>query len=116
MGIKENENVNLKDLWNQSEIIASHTTVGNSSKCFFKEQNANIMNMFRISDEVFSRFFDLVKESIINRGNSEISFYQQEIGRIKSLSREDAIKELLVSSKIESKINTINNFIKQIAK
>lgn len=116
MGIKETEQNNLKDLWNQSKIISRKTTVEDSSKCFFSKQDANIKKMFGLSDDDFSYFFNNVKQSIINRGKSEISFYLREIERIKSLSKEDAINELLISSKIESKINTINNFIKQIVK
>jgi len=116
MKIKESERINLKDLWNQSKIISRKTTVEDSSNCFFAKQDSNIKKMFGLSDDSFSIYFNHVKRSIVNRGISEISFYQREIERIKSLSREDAINELLVSSKIESKIKTINNYINQIVK
>lgn len=55
-----------------------------------------------------------MKEIIVKRGNTEIGYYLQEIERIKSLNREDAIAELLQSMKLDRKIATIQNFIDQI--
>lgn len=51
---------------------------------------------------------------MIERGNTEIGYYQQEIERVRCLNREEAIAELLRNMKLESKIATIRNFIDQI--
>ena len=50
----------------------------------------------------------------MERGNTEIRYYEQEIERVKQLNREDAIAELLRNLKLESKIATIRGFIDQI--
>lgn len=50
----------------------------------------------------------------MERGNTEIQYYEQEIERVKQLNREDAIAELLRNLKLESKIATIRGFIDQI--
>ena len=50
----------------------------------------------------------------MERGNTEIRYYEQEIERVKQLNREDAIAELLRSMKLDSKIATIRGFIEQI--
>ena len=113
-GIKESHSVNLSQLWNQSEIIGKDTTVSNSKRCFLPEQNSNIAAILNISDVNFYSYFDDVKKIIVERGNIEIEYYEQEIERVKGLNREDAIAELLISMKLDSKIATIHNFIDQI--
>lgn len=113
-GIKESHSVNLSQLWNQSEIIGKDTTVSNSKRCFLPEQNSNIAAILNISDVDFYSYFDDVKKIIVERGNREIEYYEQEIERVKGLNREDAIAELLISMKLDSKIATIQNFIDQI--
>lgn len=50
----------------------------------------------------------------MERGNTEIQYYEQEIERVKQLNREEAIAELLRNLKLESKIATIRGFIDQI--
>lgn len=102
------------EIWNQSEIIGKDTTVSNSKRCFLSEQNSNIAAILKISDTNFYDYFNDVKEIIVERGNTEIGYYQQEIERVKGLNREEAIAELLRSMKLESKIATIRNFIDQI--
>lgn len=113
-GVKESPSVNISQLWNQSAIIGEETTVPNAKKCFLSKQNSNIASILKISDAEFYNYFNYVKEIIVKRGNTEIGYYLQEIERIKSLNREDAIAELLQSMKLDRKIATIQNFIDQI--
>lgn len=113
-GVKESSSVNISQLWNQSAIIGKDTTVSNAKSCFLAKQNSNIASILQISDSEFYRYFNKVKEIIVKRGNTEIEYYQQEIERVKSLNREEAIAELLKSMKLDSKIATIQNFIDQI--
>ena len=64
----------------------------------------------------FISYFDSIKKMLIKRGYTEISYYENEINRVKQLNREDAINELLMSMKLDSKISTIKQFIEQIKK
>ena len=64
----------------------------------------------------FISYFDDIKNMLVKRGNTEISYYEGEINRVKQLNREDAINELLMSMKLDSKISTIKQFIDQIRK
>lgn len=113
-GVRESSSVNLSDLWNQSDIISKTTTVSNSKSCFLNQQNQNISNILKITPEKFYEYFNGVKEIIVERGYTEIQYYEQEIERVKQLNREDAIAELLKSMKLDSKIATIRGFIDQI--
>ena len=60
--------------------------------------------------------FREIKNILVKRGYTEISYYEGEINRVKQLNREDAINELLKSMKLDSKISTIKQFIEQIRK
>ena len=113
-GIRESSSINLSALWNQSGIISKTTTVSNSKSCFLNQQNQNISKILKITPEKFYEYFNSVKELIVERGNTEIQYYEQEIERVKQLNREDAIAELLRNLKLESKIATIRGFIDQI--
>lgn len=113
-GIKESDSVNISDLWNQSDIISKTTTVSNSKTCFLPQQNRNIAEFLRISPTDFYEYFNIVKNIIMERGYTEIQYYEHEIERVKQLNREDAISELLRTMKLDSKIATIKGFIDQI--
>lgn len=113
-GIRESSSINLSALWNQSGIISKTTTVSNSKSCFLNQQNQNISKILKITPEKFYEYFNSVKELIVERGNTEIQYYEQEIERLKQLNREEAIAELLRNLKLESKIATIRGFIDQI--
>ena len=113
-GIRESSSINLSALWNQSGIISKTTTVSNSKSCFLNQQNQNISKILKITPEKFYEYFKSVKELIVERGNTEIQYYEQEIERVKQLNREEAIAELLRNLKLESKIATIRGFIDQI--
>ena len=114
--IMENETINLQELWNQSHIIMQQTNMADSSKCFIKYQDENIKNILDITDIVFNNHFDNIKKSISARGNKEINYYQSEINRVNKLNKKEAIKELLLYMKLDSKIETIRKFINQIEK
>lgn len=114
-GVRESSTLNLSDLWNQSDIISKTTTVSNSKSCFLDQQNQNIIKILKITPEKFYEYFKCVKDIIVERGNTEIQYYEQEIERVKQLNREDAISELLRSMKLDSKIATIRGFIDQIS-
>lgn len=113
-GVKESASVNISDLWNQSDIISKTTTVSNSKRCFLPQQNLNIAKFLKISPSDFYEYFNIVKNIIVERGYTEIQYYEREIERVKQLNREDAITELLRAMKLDSKIASIKGFIDQI--
>ena len=112
--IRESEDVDLRELWNQSHNIMQQTNMADANKCFIKQQDANIREIIGLTEEQFSNHFNNIKGSIVYRGNEEIRYYESEIARIQQLNREDAIRELLISMKLDSKIETIRRFINQV--
>lgn len=114
--IKEDASTNLGELFNQSAVIANATTVGNAKANFLPLQNEHIADIINMPQSKFASYFDDIKKMLVKRGNTEISYYEDEIDRVRQLSREDAINELLKSMKLDKKITTIKQFIEQIRK
>lgn len=115
-GIKENSSTNLKELFNQSAIIANGTTVGNAKANFLQQQSENISNIINMPHDKFTSYFEDIKKMLVKRGYTEISYYENEVSRVMQLNREDAINELLKNMKLDSKISIIKQFIEQIQK
>ena len=90
--------------------------MADAKKCFIQQQDINIRKIIGLTEEQFDNYFSNIKNSIVNRGDEEIRYYESEISRIKKLNREEAIKELLSSMKLNSKIDTIRKFINQVQK
>lgn len=88
--------------------------MADANRCFIQQQDTNIREIIGLTEEQFNSYFNDIKCSIVYRGNEEIHYYESEIARIQQLNREDAIRELLVSMKLDSKINTIRKFIDQV--
>lgn len=112
--IKENQSTNLCSLWNQSAIIRQNVTIENASNCFIKQQDSNIQVLSRLSKSKFDQLFSTIKAGIVKRGNREIGYFEDEIARIRKMDKDTAIKELISCMKLDSKIETIRNFINQI--
>lgn len=111
--IKETSSFCLKELWNQSAVISREVIVSESENCFISKQDKNIREIISLKDYKFEEYFHDIFNSLVRRGQSEIDYYESEKNRIRQLSREDAINELLVCVKIDSKIDTIKKFIGQ---
>lgn len=114
--IRESEDVNLREMWNQSYNIMQQTNMADANKCFIQQQDASIREILGLTEERFGNHFNDIKGSVVCRGNEEIRYYESEIARIQQLNRKDAISELLMSMKLDSKIETIRRFINQVQK
>lgn len=109
--IKETPDFSLETIWNWSSGYAGTVSVANSNKNFIKEFNEFFLDVFHLSMDQF-------KDSLINdiallkqRGDSGKHFWQGKIQEIQSMTREEAITELLIEKKIGSKIVTIDKYI-----
>lgn len=115
-GVKESLSCNLRDLFNQSAIIANTTTVANAKTNFLQQQNVNIADIINMPQSRFADYFNQVNEILVERGYAEIGFFESEQKRVMQLNREDAIKELLRCLKLDNKISTIKQFVEQLRK
>lgn len=111
---KESQDFNLCTLWNQSAIIGRNVTVEDANNSFLRQQDANIQTFTEISSDRFDSLFSRIKEGIAARGNTEIQYFMNEISRIRNLDKDAAIQELIRSLKLDTKIETIRNFINSL--
>lgn len=114
--VKETQELCLKEIWNQSAFIAKSTAVDKSKTNFLATQNKNIAKIIGITNDKFEEYFTTIKRLLVNRGSEEIHYYENERERVEKLSRKEAIQELLISMKLNSKIETIKQFIDQLQK
>lgn len=112
--IVESEYINLESLWNYSSVIANDTTVADMNSCFLNKQDKFLKQFIECSDKSFTNLFNIFKNNIVNRGKNEIIYWENEINVIKEYNREEAIKMLIKSLKLNEKINAINCFINQL--
>lgn len=110
-GIKETPDFSLESIWGWSSVYAETVSVADSKKNFVKKFNEYFLDVFDLSIEQF-------KDSLISdigllkkRGVGEKKFWQGKIQEIQSMTREEAINELLIEKKIDSKIATIDKYI-----
>ena len=111
--IKESAECNLAFIWNISNKIANNPELSfaNRNKCFIADIDKEICGRLGIPNE---QFVDLMRHCVqqtINRGELEISYWEAEIFKIKSYTREQAINELIKSKKINEKIRVIKKYI-----
>ncbi|MBR4738363.1 MAG: HindIII family type II restriction endonuclease [Rhodocyclaceae bacterium] len=113
-GVRETEQNSLKELWNAPATIAAQSSLLGAKTNFIPLQNGIVARTTGISDDKFDGHLADIKEIIAKRGNEEIRYYEREIERIRGLGKDEAIRELLASKKLDSRVDTIKNFIGQI--
>ena len=111
--IRENTECNLDFIWNISDKIANdpELSFANRNKCFIADIEKEICGKLRIPNKQFIDLMRCCVQKTINRGELEISYWEAEISKIKSYTREQAINELIKSKKINEKIRVIKKYI-----
>ena len=99
---------------NTRYIISANTSIVDKNNCFLKLQNKNICSFLNICDDIFNTHLSLFKQTLIERGETEIDFWKLEIEKIKTYPREKAIDELITSLKLNEKIATITKFTESL--
>ena len=85
-------------------IICLSTKGKDSYFSFFIKQT-------KLSKKAFEKYLSSFKESIAQLGETEISYWQSYIDKIKGYSHEEAISELIKSLKINEKISAIQKYV-----
>lgn len=110
-GIKETEIVNLSCIWNSSGEYAKHCTVAEKKKSFISLVDEVIINVCQKSKADFKAFLLKHRNCIADRAREETTFWRDEIDRISSYTKEEAIAELIKAKKIYEKITQIEKYI-----
>ena len=114
--IKEDENINLSNIWNFSAKKAQSTTVAENKKSFIGDFDLLLVSLINADLNIFKEFLGACTRHIKIRGDKEKSFLENERKKILGFSREEAIAELIKSKKIEEKIRQIDSFVRGISR
>lgn len=116
--IIENEHFSLESLWNSSQMIARDRTLvfANAKTCFLNRIDGYVAKKIGVSEEDFLDILAEYKNLIVSRGEMEIEFWNNCIGEIEKLTREEAIEELIRAKKLHEKICAINSYIVKLRK
>lgn len=112
LDLSENDAFSLEQLWNFPLKHRKRTTIDNAEKNFMSDFNLYFMDLFKLEKERLQELLQIEILKIKERSISEIEYWDKQIERIKSLSREEAIEELLKEINITTKLNTIEKYIK----
>jgi type II restriction enzyme len=113
-GIKENEEINLSQLWNFGENMARITVVAEKKKCFIRNFDTRCLTTVGFVQSDFDSLLLSCVDSIKNRGDKEKAYWEAERKVILGYSHEQAIRELIKSKKIDEKIRQIDLYIRGI--
>lgn len=111
--IKETIDLNLSYLWNFPYIQSKTTIVSDSENNYFENQNKYIVENAKLNFDLFQEFFNQSKIETMDRCDEEISFWENEIKRY---TKEQAIKKLIDSLKINQKIEHIKKYRQDLFK
>ena len=111
--IKESTECNLSFIWDISNRIANNPELSfaNRNKCYITDIENELCNRLHIHYERFVELMQYCIHQTINRGEVEISYWENEISKIKNYTREQAISELIKCKKINEKIRVIKKYI-----
>ena len=110
--IYENNALNLRYLWNFSAEYANRILYSERKRCLIPDLNIFLETLINAPADALSNSLRQRISELAERGEYEISYWLNEIQKIKSYSREEAIQELLEARKIHQKIARIEDCIK----
>ncbi|MDR3364418.1 MAG: HindIII family type II restriction endonuclease [Clostridiales Family XIII bacterium] len=106
--IKESNTVNLSPIWNFGKIYSSKINVETAGKdCFVNEFNILFLDVVGEKKESFISALEKQRDKIFDRGEVEKAYWDCQKEKIRRLSKDQAIDELIRAKKINEKISQI---------
>ena len=114
--VMETDTLSLEAIWNAPVRLARDTRIAYADRmnCQFPYINQMLCDRISVPIQRFNEQLNICKEIIRNRGNSELEYLNTEKEAITTLSRDEAIAELLKSKKVLERISTIEKFVSSL--
>ena len=111
--IVETENFSLENIWNAPVRLARDTRIAYADRmnCQFPYINQIVCDRISKQIEDFDEQLNICKDIIRNRSHHELEYLNREKEAITTLTRDEAIFELLKSKKVLERISTIEKFV-----
>ena len=112
--ISESEVMSLEPIWNAPQRIERESKIAFADRmnCLFPFINKMVCNRIGLDGEAFDLQLSSCKHNIIVRSSKEILDLKGEINYMMTLSRDEAISELLNARKLNERINAIEKYAK----
>lgn len=114
--VMESDALSLEAIWNAPVRLARDTRIAYADRmnCQFPYINQMLCDRISVPIQRFNEQLDVCKDIIRNRGNYEIDYLNSEKEAITTLTRDEAIAELLKSKKVLERISTIEKFVSSL--
>lgn len=114
--VMESDTLSLEAVWNAPVRLARDTRIAYADRmnCQFPYINQMLCDRISVPIEKFNDQLDVCKDIIRNRGNYELKYLNTEKEAITTLTRDEAIAELLKSKKVLERISTIEKFVSSL--
>ena len=114
--IMESDTLSLEAIWNAPVRLARDTRIAYADRmnCQFPYINQMLCDRISVPIQRFNEQLDICKDIIRNRGNYELEYLNSEKEAITTLTRDEAIAELLKSKKVLERISTIEKFVSSL--
>lgn len=114
--ISETDVLSLEAIWNAPVRLARDTLIAYADRmnCQLPYINQILCDRISMSIEKFNEQLNVCKGNIRERGNLELQYLHSEKEAITSLTRDEAISELLKSKKVLERISTIEKFVSSL--
>lgn len=114
--VMETDTLSLEAIWNAPVRLARDTRIAYADRmnCQFPYINQILCDRISVSVENFNSQLDICKDIIRNRGNYELTYLNTKKEEITTLTRDEAIAELLKSKKVLERISTIEKFVSSL--
>lgn len=114
--VMETDTLSLEAIWNAPVRLARDTRIAYADRmnCQFPYINQMLCDRISVPIQRFNEQLDICKEIIRNRGNYELEYLNTEKEAITTLTRDEAIAELLKSKKVLERISTIEKFVSSL--
>lgn len=111
--VMESDTLSLEAIWNAPVRLARDTRIAYADRmnCQFPYINQMLCDRISVPIQKFNEQLDVCKDIIRNRGNYELEYLNTEKEAITTLTRDEAIAELLKSKKVLERISTIKKFV-----
>lgn len=114
--VMESDTLSLEAIWNAPVRLARDTRIAYADRmnCQFPYINQMLCDRISVPIQKFNEQLDICKDIIRNRGNYELEYLNTEKEAITTLTRDEAIAELLKSKKVLERISTIKKFVSSL--
>ncbi len=114
-GIRETVDFSLSCIWDFSRFYGKRILFSERKKCLIGSFTDFLLTSCGLDSDGFQDFLKDSRAKIKEKGDEAISFWKSEIDRIKHLSREEAIEELLKQRRISERIAQIRKYMEGIS-